>query len=249
MPRKTLKTVKKELKEIGYYKWQFLRRNKEYQKDFDEYANEKEDALFRFENEDKFEAWDQSRVDEFYEKWGINYPCDYKEKTPDLLFGISHDAEPVVLQRRVPVKRPRGEVVTGYNYTSADTLIRHGKKEIRMPHTAVFCINLNHPKGKIMPLFEEKLDNLLKRRKKMSRQYRTKPKFHQAQLTPLSPRKRNLYDEYLRIWDFVEKNKDKKTWKQITKKLYPKGSVSVHMLIERHKACKELIEGGYVDIK
>lgn len=252
MPEKSLVQVKEELRRIHQYKWEFLRRNKKYQTAFDKYTVDKKEALFRYETEEEFNNWDGDRATEFFEEWGINYPCDYRQRTPEFLFEIAHDANPVVPQVRVPVKNPNGEIVKGYNHTWGDILIRDGDEEIRIPHTVVFCFNLDYPKTKIMPLFEERLDELIKKRRELFKKYKLNPDRRLAQLGESpnkSRKKRTLYDEYLRAWDFVEENKAKMNWKLMANKLYPKGTVSEHRLRERYKACKELIDGGYVDIK
>ena len=181
-----------------------------------------------------------------------NNPCDYKEKNPKVFFTISNDPPAVVRQMQIPIKMPSGEIVKGYNSTWADHTVRDQGKEIRIPEIVVFCFNLNYPKEKIKSLFEIKLNQLIKKRKILLKKYGIKPAYRQAQISKdkIGTRTpRSLYDEYLRIWDYVEIHKNMKTWAWIAKKLYPKGSVSEHKLLERYEACKKLIEGGYVDIK
>lgn len=246
MPEKSVKQITEELKLIAQYKWEFLRRNKQYCDDYTRYVQEEQRLRLEY-NEDKFNQWQEDQVSEFHAAWGINWPSDPSEKSTEYLYDISYDGPPVQRQMKHNFKTMKG-VEKRYYPTWADIPVRVGDSEIRIPDTVVFGFNLNYPTGKIMPLFKKELDKLMKQRKELLKQHNIKPSYRQAQIKPLSPKKKNLYDEYLRIWDFNELNKGK-TWAWKAKRLYPNGAVSEHMLLERYKACKELIDGGYIDIK
>ncbi len=249
MPEKTAKQVEKELRIIALYKWEFLRRNKEYQEDYDRYAKEEQKMRFRLEGEEKFDSWKQEQASEFFVKWGILYPYNYKNKNLGHDLDVSNDSPPVMRQMKLPFKGKRGKIVRKNYPVWGDLVVNVNGREVRIPDTVVFSFNLNYPKGKIMPLLEKELDKLIEKRSELLKKYNVKPSYKQAQITPLSLKKRNLYDEYLRIWDAVEKYKNKRTWAWMAKKLYPTGTVSEHNMRERYKECKAMVDGGYVDIK
>lgn len=246
MPEKSVLQVVKELIRIRQYKWEFLRRNKNYQNDYAQYIYDKEKKCYEI-GENEFNKWQEEQASEFSLKWGIDYPCNPKKQNLEHLPDVSHDAPAVQRQMRHKFKTLNDDKIRYYP-TWADIPVRVGGAEIRIPDLVVFGFNLNYPKGKILPLFEKELDKLIKQRKNLLKKYRIKPFYRQAQIKPPSPKKRNLYDEYLRIWDFIERNRNKR-WAWKAKRLYPKGTVSEHMLVERYNACKELIDGGYIDIK
>ena len=72
MANKPLHQVKEEIDIIGQYKWEFLRRNKEYQKDYEQYIQAEEKASYELEEED-IKKWVENQTDELYEKWWIDY--------------------------------------------------------------------------------------------------------------------------------------------------------------------------------
>jgi len=116
------------------------------------------------------------------------------------------------------------------------------QKHVRVPYKLGICVNLDYPKDKILGIVEKTIKDAKDQRKKAEKTHKCKLRtsYRQAQL--------GLYDAYLKIWDTRLKNK-RMTWEKIATKLYPDRREAPHMVIERYKACKELIEGGYVDIK
>jgi len=233
MPRKTPKEAVKTLEKINHYKWQFLRRNKQYQKDYDDFLKEKKEfwQLNPYASEENYTKWIVGQDDKFHEKWLINTPFDYRKKKANLFQEISSSNDFVV---------QKCNRISGCKM--GDISFQDQQKEVRVPYMLGVCINLDYPKDKILGIFEKTIKAAKDQRKKAEKTHKCKFKvsYRQAQL--------DLYDEYLKIWDARVKKKGM-TWEKIAAALYPGRLEASHLVIERYKACKELVEGGYVDIK
>lgn len=232
MPRKSAKQVKSEIEKIRSFKWEFLRRNKEYQKDYDYFK--KEDTEFYMNNPDAtdedYDKWLDDQYEDFYKKWYIDYMCDYKESKPKPFPEITIDEAPVMVCNRV-IKCRMGDML----------LLDHGK-EVRLPQSLGLCINLSHPQGRIEALFKKILEESLEKR-------RMKLKDHDRR------DRVNLYADYLKVWENRNKYKNK-SWCWLANKLLPNksnnyadGYPASHALMERYKECEKLIRRDYVNIQ
>jgi len=230
MPEKPIGQIIKELKEIEHFKWKFLRRNKNYQHDYDIYK--KKEGEFYIDNpgasDEDYNNWIKEQDEHFYEKWYVDYPCDYRKDKPKPFPEITIDEAPVIVCNKTMKCR------------MGDMLLLDHDKEIRMPQNMGLCINLNHPKEKIMASLENILNGAIKERKENNIRHSYRTRLIE-------------YPEYLKVWDFIQLH-PKRAQKWLAKRLYPKQypeheEETVHFMVERYKACKKLIEGGYVTIR
>ena len=223
-------THTKEAFLLSFCKWEFLRRNKKYQKDFDKHVR----AITI--TEDNMEEIS----DYFMEKWGI-YAKDYKysmsvAKAKDLSF----KKEDLELIPRFIGLRERVECLTGQwkkNPTMSGGLEPISKEEMAKIEHIELKVNLLTHKNTLLKDFEEIIDWWQSFKKKY------------GSLKVSSMRIKD-WEIYWKIFDLKEKN-PKLTYGQLAMKLNGTKGFSRDEEDKIRKAylkCRELIEGGYRNI-
>jgi len=238
---KAYEIVKSEMSKIAYYKWQFLRRNKDYQKDYDSFRQKM--ILFKKIKSLKDRKIAKITLGKELQKlkgiWCLTPLTDYRKKRPNSLPKIGIDSGPV------------SELSLKDKFRS-DFLYIIGGKEILVPHVLNIAISLSHPKNKILPLIEEMLKERIDVRRKILKEIKQPGFSKQSQLA--------LYKEYLGIWDYVQQKRVKKKitskekWAAIAKKFEPdhyKNSpeATIQSIHDWYNAANKLIEGEYKEIK
>lgn len=241
MPRKTYTTVKSEMSKIAYYKWQFLRRNKDYQKDYDGFLQK----LIHFKKIKSLKDQKAAKItlgkelQKLRGDWCLTPLADYRKKRPKPLPEIGIDSGPV---SELGLK----------DKCRSNFLYIMGGKEISVPYVLNMAISLSYPKNKILPLIEKMLFERIKLRKKILKEIK-QPSFSKYSRLP-------LYKEYLRVWDYVQAKRFKrqinsrKTWRIIADKLFPnkyngEWEVKNQFVHDQYKEADRLIQEGYKEIK
>jgi len=218
--KKTKKQISKQHLDIRKAKWEFLRRNKWYQKDFDEHSKEQRIKLRRGGKE--YKDWKLEKEDYFLNKWEIAKPTDYKKSTEELGFMPSFVEKIAELCIQ--------EDYTPYHCRNIVSL-RNGELRSFDWHVGI-KVNLNYPKQRIMPALEQALDKVILARQK---------EFGYRSRLPLSE-----YERYCRIYDL---KKQGKTYKEIALIVFRAEKAKeydrcLQKSKEGYKQAKRLIDGG-----
>lgn len=234
-------------KNLGYFKWQFLLRNKRYQQDYDLFCQ----GVAEHENEPGFEEWRDGQHIRFEEAWGILEPEDYQdpEAVPD--FG-----EKPVVKKCSPLGGGEAPCSIG------DELLLDGPGGVddSCPHFVGLQVNLEYTKKRILRDVERIVEVWKGERKRILRSHgRSDPAQSRARL--------KQYGEYLEVFDGVNRLRagntagKKKPFAVVAKRVYRadyrryrreekgRGGWEGYDLAKRAKMayneCRRLVEGGY----
>lgn len=196
----------KTRKRVCYYKWEFLRRNSEYQRDYKEFLVvcqqqgwDPKDELIRCEAFEK-EPDKQIRI-----KYGIALLEDPNKHIS--LAKIEDNPFWRLIEDR-GLKRPTWPSIQNPLYPKGEPVIRTygGSFEDKVQAPLNLIIDLTYPKSEILARVKKLVDDAIKERRKLG-------------LPVHSSRKQfKLYGVYLKIWDL---KKQGLTYKEIAAKIYP----------------------------
>jgi hypothetical protein len=223
----------KTQKKCCYYRWEFLRRNPEYRRDYKEFVK-----LC------KKEGWDPETKPLQLEHW------EKPDKQRRLKYGVVLLENPT---KKIPLdkieenpfwpyfedkgfKRPRWRSFLNPLYPKGEPVIiaSRGSSDDEVEAPLNLIINLTFPKTEIMARVKKLVEDAIEERKKVGLHvYRSRKRF-------------DLYDQYLKIWDLRKRGL---TYKEIAAKVYPKEpleyvSEQESDAEEHDKRVKELIASG-----
>ncbi len=258
--RKTNKEIYRHILEARQLRWEFIRRNKNYQIDYRKYKKAYGAVIKRLGAIPK--SWQLKKQVYFLEKWGIEKAMDYNEGGESLEHSpiASESAVELCVQREnnqnkyenpltnelIP-EYAKNDFNTSLNETNCRYIGRIvGGKFVPFDFWIGLRINLSYPKERLKYEFKRVIDEALTAVKK----------------SLIDERVRSEYRTYLQIYDL---RKERKTYRQIAKIVYPddyKKLVKYKCHSEKYavapvtekvknnlKACQKLIEGGYKIIR
>lgn len=242
---KSYSEIKSEMSQIAYYKWQFLRRNEDYKKEFDSFI-QRAIHFKRIKSQKNQKALPISllkKLQKLKNKWCITPLTDYRDKNPKPLPEIGFD---------------RAVYELGLKDKCRSNFIYFIKgKNVSVPYVLNIAVNLSYPITKIKPLVERMIVERIKLRKKILKEIKQPGFSKHSQLSLDKIRLTTLYDEYLGVWDYVQakrfkqKINSKEKWIVIATKLYPDHAKEAGMqcVRDRYNEADRLIKGGYKEIK
>lgn len=211
---------------LSFCKWEFLRRNEAYRKDYDSYLNTPGTADFYKVNGC------------FLDKWGI-YPADYKktlsrENIENLTYKRKFDSlripnfiasmcPPVHCLTPEAIETDDGKIID-YEPIPDEDLANINEIDLR--------INLSTHKTATMKAIEEIIDRWQKRKKEYGKAI-------------ISPIRIDDWEFYWKIYDLKEENKEI-TFKEISIEVFSDDTRNGEDRTSKaYKKCCELINGGY----
>lgn len=198
----------KTQKKVCYYKWEFLRRNPEYRRDYKEFLE-----LCRKEGRDpkniltRYEFPVKAPEEQIRPKYGIAFLEDPNKKIP--LDKIEKNPFWPFFENR-GLKKPTWPSILNPLYPKGEPVIRTyaGSYEDKVQALLNMIVDLTYPKAEIMARVKKLVDDAIEERKKLG-------------LDIHKSRKRfTIYDQYLKIWDL---RKSGLTLKGIAAKVFPHG--------------------------
>jgi hypothetical protein len=217
--------------DVAYYKWEFLRRNERYIRDYERIACDFTKLL----------PLEKIKISKYFEgEYGIYYPFNPRrkigrKKTQILVSAFSlSPAHCMTSKYRMPSK-------LHHKSSSSSTLaeiLEHTKQipeeELAKLSSIDIRVNLAYTKEAMLKEVSKILDEWLPLRKKHKTILNKRLQFKE-------------YETYLKTYDLKKKNL---TFNQIASKLKrTTGRGWEDRLCKNHKACCELIDGGYRKIK
>ena len=250
MAKKSRRQQTKEAQQIAWYKWEFLRRNSEYRKDYEGFIQEfggwfgkhgywydQEIAPWGGDNLRYFAAVIAPKARVICEKWGIRDPF-----SPDWQFARSglYSYKP---SYEVFLPTDCSNESAGESWDLSDFLM--SKEELlknlpvpewpRREHHLVLAFDLRRP---LPSLLREAEGRITSHKKHYGRRH-PQP----GRTTPAVRRRLDLYDRYLRVWELRERQGEK--FEVIGALEFPGKPRGAQHAIDSFQRAQELIEGGY----
>ena len=249
MARKPAAVEQSEKDSIACYKWEFLRRNAEYHKDYERFMNEfgawflehgawydrrtKYDAhalLF-------FEETIAPKAKEICERWQIADPCSPEWEFSKLGFHPNHWFTVCV---PTDCKENHGQ---GWDIPKVSIVDRkermakpaESKQDSRSDHDCVLELDLRRP-----------LTQLVRQARGQIRKQKIAYDALHPPPVPTVRRRLDLYDVYLRVWDLRERNM---TFAAIGELVFPGQAGAAQHASDSFRRAKELIEGEYKELR
>lgn len=256
MPKKSPRQEANESQLIAWYKWEFLRRNAEYGKDYKEFMREfggwfrkhgywyDQTKIFNREALQFFMEVIAPKAKTICERWQVIDPFSPKwdfEKS-----GSRRFKQYFVLS--VPTdcsKEEAGRVwdLSGFLLPEKEfheTLLKSTrlKRGPQPDHELTVAFDLKHPLDRLL----RRATDLIKTRKAVYD--RMHPIVLEA--APTVRRRLDLYDVYLGVWDSRE---DHQTFAAIGERVFPGQVTATQRAIYSFQRANELIEGGYKELR
>lgn len=234
--KKSKQKIRNEVLEIKRIKWECIRRNKDYQKEYKQYKKEKKALIGKIGKIP--ESWKLEKQVSFLEKWGINEAIDYKKssrtiKHLPIFFGAvaelciqkkdyQDDYENPFLNPLIPEYAREGFDLSSENKCRGEGYLADGKYKSFDWHIGI-KIDLNYSKERIMNEVGHILDRAIEARKEEVKKGNARKRF-------------DKYRKYLEVYDLRVKKKLK--FKEIAEKMFSK---------EYRNECKKVISTGKKD--
>lgn len=221
--------IKLKNERIHSYKWEFLRRNKEYQNEYDNFTKAKKNG--------KEVSWDNRS------KYGL-FAADYRNKYPGLIKNDGVDEAVVFYSELKPSE------VLRVNAWSKQSLADSRWNLSRLKFKAM---NPNDvPKLKKMKLLQLIVD-IRYPKETLFKNFKTMVNFYKNFVTDIRIDKRKRfgeYDRYLAVYDLFEEGW---SWDRLARKFYKadmeRSSNYARKKVKRdYERCLKLIDGGYRQI-
>jgi hypothetical protein len=258
MPKKSHWKQVEEINLVNWYKWEFLRRNPEYRKDYEEFMG-------RFGNwfEEHGYWYDQTTTDpwgsdnfRFFasviapiakaicERWEITdpYPPDW-EFTKRGVYYYKPDFEVFL-----PTDCPKESAGKFWDFSDLSLSIDELEKKLaeytasqhgRPPDFQLqMTVDLRRP---LKVLLYEATELLKDRKRRYDRKYPL------TKITQTVRRRLDLYDTYLKVWDF--RTQDSLKLEAIGAQLFPDEPRRAQRALDSFKRAQELIDGGYKELR
>jgi len=256
MPQNTPHQELKERQLIAWYKWEFLRRNAEYGRDYKEFMRDfggwfrkhgywyDQTKVFDREALQFFMAVIAPKAKMICERWQIIDPFSPKwdfEKS-----GSRRFKRYFVLSLPTNChKEDAGRVWDLSDFLLSEkefhkTLVKstRPKRGPRPDHELTVEFDLRHPLDRLLRMSTD----LIKTRKAVyDRMHPVVP-----EATPAVRRRLDLYEIYLRAWDLRE---DHNTFANIGQRLFPDQATATQRALDSFRRAKKLIEGGYKELR
>jgi hypothetical protein len=251
MSKKSPHQEAKERRLIAWYKWEFLRRNPDYRRDFKVFFDNfgdwfsehghwhNENVIWNQKERSFFEKRIAPKIVAICQRWQIREPL------------------PPSRTRRHHYNRPGILVVTecskeeaGQGWNPPDFLLL-SKAELlkRIPESTAFRygpkpdyqleleFDLRRP---LDSLLRDAADQITSRKRKYVRKHPS------IKITPAVRRRLDLYDTYLKVWDLKTSGEK---FDYIGALLFPGNPVALQRAKDGFMSAKKLIEGGYKELK
>jgi hypothetical protein len=242
MPKLTKKQLQKRDELAIFYRWEFLRRNKNYCKDLKKLRKDTEkQEQVPLENNKEFEKscmWVKNSWEGFAKQWGLMLAGDYFP-LPEKEFNMLTDREKIMLlSHSTKPGWPQFVFI-------ANAIIRQKMKILNFPiynektlDSIKIEINLNFPNHKIMREIEYIVQIMKSLRKKKGFKDNAKPRY-------------DAYNDFLKIYDLRE-NKNMK-YKNICVKVLKKDIRKVtredeDKIAKAYKRAKKIVQSEYRNI-
>jgi hypothetical protein len=257
MPKKSERQRVHEDRLIAWYKWEFLRRNAVYAKDYEEFIREfggwfrkhgywydqtrrYSKEAFRF-----FAEVIAPRAKTICERWQLTDPF-----SPKWNFDQESGSRPFKRCWEISLPTVCSSSEAGQEWDLSDFLLSEDEfrkilvkstKPQRGPrpdHELTLAVDLRKP-----------LDRLLREvRDKIKTRKAVYDRLHPAvpELAQRARRRLDLYDVYLRVWDLRAGHQ---TFAAIGKLVFPDQVTAAQRAIDSYQRAKELIEGGYKELR
>jgi hypothetical protein len=252
MARKPAAVELRERDLIAWYKWEFLRRNAEYCKDYANFMQEfspwflahgawyDRTTMYDAKALRFFEETIAPKAKQICERWQIADPCPPEWQFKELGFHPNHS-----FTVTVPTDCSKEDAGEGWDIPKASIVNRKAgervakpaksKQDPRSDHDCVLQLDLRRPSIQLL----RQARNQIRKRKTAYDSLHPTP-------TPPVRRRLGLYDVYLRVWDLRAQNM---TFAAIGELVFPgQAGVAKHAR-DSFRRAKEFIEGGYQQLR
>jgi len=256
MPKKSRHQRSADNQSVAWYKWEFLRRNPEYRKNYDSFIAEFGSWFSEhgYWYDQTTEPWSQGnfrffasviapRAKAICEKWAISdpYSPDWEFTRKGVYFYKPH------FEVFLPTECRKDEAGRLWDFSkwplSQDELERQlseyeaAERGPRPDHEFVTMLDLRLP---LKALLYEATERIKDRKRRYDRK-------HPAMRTvPAVRRRLNLYDVYLKVWDLATSGEK---FEYIGALLFPREPQRLQRAKDSFKRANELVNGGYKELR
>jgi hypothetical protein len=252
MARKPAAVEQRERDLIAWYKWEFLRRNADYHKDYGSFMKEF-GAWFRDHGawHDRRTRYDAKtlqfleqtiapKAKEICERWQIADPCP-----PEWEFKKSGFHPVHWFTVCVPTDCSKEDAGEGWDIPKSPTVDKEGRERVPKPpeskqdlppdYECVLKLDLRYPLARLL---RQARDRVRKRKTAYDALHPTP--------TPTVRRRLDSYDVYLKVWDLRAQNMP---FAAIGEFVFPGQAGVAKRASDSFRRAKELIEGGYRELR